>query len=510
MKNKLFYLFILASIAFLPACKKDKPDTSGDDKPPASGSTFDKIRDSVFLYAKEAYLWNDALPSYKSFNPRSFTGGNEFAALQKEVDVISQFKINPATGEPYEYDPNNRGGAKYSFIDEGETADVLNGNRGDFGFSIDYRAANDLRVTYVYETSPADLKGMHRGDQIIEMNGRTSLNGTNQGDVDFLNAAYSGNSLSMTLKRADGGTYDVAINRTRYSFNPVLKETVLNVGNGKKIGYIVFNSFTSPENATVYLDRAFEEFTTENITDLVVDLRYNGGGYVSTAEYLANLIVPPSKNGSLMYNTYYNSLLTSGKADLLKNQWRIDPADGESYNYGQLNYTVASNATNFSKKGSLNISRVFFIVSDATASASELVINNLTPMLNVQLVGTTTYGKPVGFFDININKYQLYIPEFVTKNSQNKGDYYSGMQPGSSDYAGFNAPDDISKDFGDPQEGLLASVISYVTKGTYAVATARVESLNARKLFTEQQEKLDRKLEHKEFKGMIMDHPGKR
>lgn len=506
--KKILYIFILGSIAFLPACKKDKPNSPADNNPPADGTVFDKIRDSVFLYAKEAYLWNDALPSYKDFNPRNFTGGSELSALQKEVDVISQFKSDPATGRPYEYDFERPGEAKYSFIDEGQTSDVLGGNRGDFGFSIKYIAAQDLRVSYVYTSSPADVKGMHRGDQIIKMNGRNSLDGTNQNDIDFVNSAFGGNSLTMTLKKATGGTYDVSVTRSNYSFNPVIKDAVLDVGNGKKIGYFVFNSFTSPENATVYLDRVFEEFKMQKITDLVVDLRYNGGGYVETADYMANLIVPPSKNGTLMYNTYYNSTLTGGKAQILKNQWRINPGNGERYNYGQLNYAVAANATNFSKNGSLNIGRVFFIVSGSTASSSELVINNLRPVLNVQLVGTTTYGKPVGFFDININKYQLYIPEFETKNSKGQGGYYAGMKPGSADYPGFLAADDVSKDFGDPQEGLLASIISYVTKGNYAVSTVRVESLNARGLSADEQEKIDRKLGNREFNGMIKHHPG--
>lgn len=506
--KKILYIFILGSIAFLSACKKDKPNSPVDNKPPVEGTTFDKIRDSVFLYAKEAYLWNDALPSYNDFNARNFTGGSELSALQKEVEAISQYKMNPATSKPFEYDVENPGEAKYSFIDEGQTSAVLGGNRGDFGFSIKYIAAQDLRVSYVYNSSSADVKGMHRGDQIIKMNGRASLDGTNQNDINFVNSAFGGNSLTMTLQKATGATYDVNVTRGNYSFNPVIKDAVLDVGNGKKIGYFVFNSFTSPENATVYLDRVFDEFKTQNITDLVVDLRYNGGGYVETAEYMANLIVPPSKNGTLMYSTYYNSTLASGKAEILKNQWRINPGDGKEYNYGQLNYSVASNATNFTKNGSLNIGRVFFIVSRITASSSELLINNLRPVLNVQLVGTTTFGKPVGFFDININRYQLYVPEFETKNSKGQGGYYAGMTPGSADYPGFLAADDVSKDFGDPQEGLLGSIISYVTKGNYAVNKVRVESLNARALSADEQDEIDRKLNNREFNGMIKHYPG--
>ena len=103
------------------------------------------------------------------------------------------------------------------------------------------------------------------------------------------------------------------MNVATYNVNPVLKDTIFDQGNGHKVGYIVFNSFTSDANADPHLDAAFANFAAQGVTDLVVDLRYNGGGYVSTAEYMDNLIVPAAKTNTLMYNTYYNNILTSGK-----------------------------------------------------------------------------------------------------------------------------------------------------------------------------------------------------
>jgi carboxyl-terminal processing protease len=195
-------------------------------------------------------------------------------------------------------------------------------------------------------------------------------------------------------------------------------------------------------------------------------LRYNGGGYVATAEYLDNWIVPTAKSGTLMYNTFYNTTLASGKEVLLAHQVR---SGSPNYNYSQFDYSVAGNAVKFTKKGALNAGRVFFIVTGSTASASELTINNLRPEMSVQLIGQTTYGKPVGFFDIDINKYQMYIPEFSTQNSANQGDYYAGMTPGSATYPGLADYDDVTKDFGDPTEGLLAHALHYVKLGTYTV-----------------------------------------
>jgi len=266
----------------------------------------------------------------------------------------------------------------------------------------------------------------------------------------------------MTLQRPDNTTFDVTLNTSNYTVVPVIKSKVIDLGNGKKIGYLVFNSFTELTNAKSYLDAAFTSFTAAGITDLVVDLRYNGGGSVATAEYLSNLIVPSAKTGTLMYASYFNDKLQNDNYPLLEKKFQINKGD----------FKVANNQTNFTKAGSLNINQVFFIVTGSTASASELTINNLIPELNVQLIGTTTYGKPVGFFAIPIGNYQLYTPEFETKNSASQGGYYAGMTPGSATYPGVQAFDDVTHDFGDTNEALLANAINYTTKGTYSVAPA--------------------------------------
>jgi len=279
------------------------------------------------------------------------------------------------------------------------------------------------------------------------------------------------------VQTLSGATKTVSLTTASYNVNPVLKDTILTETNGNKLGYIVFNSFVSDAVADPILDPAFTNFASQGVTDLVVDLRYNGGGYVSTAEHIDNLIVPSANNGSLMYNTYYNSNLVSNMDPLLGNQWRSGSPD---YNYGEFDYSVAGNAVNFSKVGSLSINRVFFIVTGQTASASELTMNNLRPEMNVQFVGDTTYGKPVGFFNIDINKYEMFTPEFSVQNSANQGGYYAGFAPGGTGYPGFHDFDDLTKNFGDPTEGLLADVLSFANTGTYAVTKQALPGLNPR------------------------------
>lgn len=489
MRKFLHFFAIVLSTGLLSACHKHKDE----------GSTLDLIRDSVYLYTKEIYYWNDALPDYGSFAPRNFTGSSDINALTAEVNALSQYKINPDTKFPYEYNPSNPGTAKYSFIDDGQTSAILGGTKVDFGFGVTARTATDLRVRYVYPGSPAGNANVHRGDQIITINGHSNLDVSTTTDNNIVIAALSASPVNLTLKRGDNTTYSITLTSTSYTINPVLTYKVFDQGAGKKVGYMVFNTFTTLTNAQPKLDQAFSYFASNNVTDLVVDLRYNGGGYVSTAEYLANLIVPASGSGGLMYNTFFNSTLQSGRETLLKNQYAYD-ANNQLYTLNQIDYSVAGFAVNFAKKGTLNATRVFFIVSGSTASASELAINSLRPKMDVKLIGRTTYGKPVGFIGLNINKYQLYVSEFETKNSANQGGYYTGMAPGSTDYPGINDADDLTKDFGDPTEGLLAHALNYVTNGTYGT-NLQVQSVAGTNNI------INKNLGSDGFNGMIFNKP---
>ena len=386
--KKIFYFTLILATGLLSACKKDKPPGNNDGGvltgPTKTGSTLDLIRDSVYLYAKETYLWYDAIPDYKTFQPRSITGSDDITALTNEVDKISQFKINPATNQPYEYYAPDPGSAKYSFIDDGSVSTELGGTNGDFGFSVFYNNDdhNDLRVKYVYESSPAANAGLKRGYRITKINGRTSLNADDNSDLNFVvNAIFGSAPITMTLTKPDNTSINVSLTQATYTINPVLTYKVFDMGGGKKVGYLVFNTFTSLANASPQLLKAFNLFSGANITDLVVDLRYNGGGYVATAEYLDNLIVPTAKNNTPMYTSYYNDKLQADNHPLLTAIYDIKKGD----------FLPANNLVKFQKAGSLNISRVFFIVTASTASASELTINNLLTHMNVELIGRTSY-----------------------------------------------------------------------------------------------------------------------
>ncbi|PWS28539.1 hypothetical protein DHW03_01395 [Pedobacter yonginense] len=438
-------------------------------------------RDSIYLYAKQTYFWNVGMPSYDAFNPRKYSSSEQ---------VVSAIRGLASNG----------GKDKYSFIDDGSVAGQLGGVGGDYGFSANFDSSNLLRIKYVYANSPSATANLKRGYTIMRINGSPVSRAT-QADVDFLNAAIFGSnpSITLTVEKTDKTVFEVTVNRGVYAINPVLYTNTYTVG-AKKVGYIVFNSFTT--NAATLLDNAFTKFTTDGITELVVDLRYNGGGSVNTAEILTNLIAPAAQTGKVMYTTYYNQTMQDAQATILQNQkFYAQGTDGVTRLYSFFDYSfkptmAAGNQESFKKRGALNISRVYFIVTGSTASASELVINNLKPVMDVKLIGRKTYGKPVGFFAIRINKSDLYIPQFQTKNSVNFGDYFDGMTVDK------DLVDDLTKDFGDPSESLLAQALYYTANGSF---TSYLKDNSISSTSAANRAVIDRangQLDH-EFKGMV-------
>ena len=527
MKNKkFFYLVTLGFLSFgaITGCKKSSTAPDEPVTPPVvttpSGTRDELTKDSIYVYGKELYYWNTSLPTYEVFNPRGFSSN------EAELYAMTQYSLDPATGKPYEY-VGTPGEPKYSFFDytaatSGKTgalkADV-NGSANDYGFSVQYQynSYTDLRVKYVYPNSPAAQQGLTRGCRITSVNGRTDL--TYPGALNFLNNAIFGTNATVTLAFDDmsGSPKTAVISSSLYTVNPILFTNVYTVGT-KKVGYIVFNSFTN--NASAAINTVFFNFATQGVSELVIDLRYNGGGYVSTATQIINLAAPAGENGNTMFTSYYNNYLQSitsaqRKASVLAHQPLLDDdgklqtfttgVNGKYATYADLNYspTAADNIEKFAKSGSLTLNRVYFIVTGSTASASELTINSLKPVMDVKLIGRTTYGKPVGFFPIRIDKVDMYIPEFETKNKLGVGGYYSGLTVDKE------SAEDLSKAWGDETETLLAYALLYAKNGNFVTTAAKTASLSTTttavpKLSVAELRALDEKLDPKGFKGMVM------
>jgi C-terminal processing protease CtpA/Prc len=452
-------LAILFSIMLFVAgaCQDDDNDPQ---MPP--GTRAEQTADSIFLYARELYRWYDALPDYTTVNPRQYVaGGDNIENLQEELFALTQYAINPATGQPYETSALS-GQPKYSFLQYiGDLAPTgrasatpLNTIYG-FGLETTARSTGELYIRQILPGSPAAMTSLHRGQHIIAVNGEPIDIQSNE-DLEKIRKAWINLSLTITVHGQE-----VVLSQTSYPADPVSTYALLDTPEGTA-GYLVLNSFPPLAAAQVSLDNAFAVFATAGITHLIIDLRYNAGGYTETAEYLLGLLAPTRLQGAILYTEHYNTLLQQRQAPILTQQRLLDangnaiPYKGRYATYADVDYSPEANTYTLTKHGSLEtITDVTFITTAETASASELVIHALRPHLRIRQVGTTSYGKPVGFFPVTIDRYMLWMPTFNITNATGDGDYYNGLPPD------IIAPDDVTHDFGDPQEASLATALSH-------------------------------------------------
>ena len=528
-------LITLIGLSFF-SCKK-KNDVPGVTTPPTTGETSREqlTQDSIFLYAKEVYLWNTSLPTYEAFGPRKFAPTLD--GYNEELVALTRFSpINPVTGKSYEA-PLSGGGSKYSYIDDVSTQNVLankqedkssvdlEGIGNDFGLKLGaYSGASadayTIYVQAVYPGSPAALKGMTRGVRITKIN-NVSYGSNYDNEVAALNRALNATEITIEgISKDEVTPVNVSLVKTTYRSSAVYTKKVLDV-RGTKVGYLAYARFSSMANSQADFDAAFAEFAAQGVKKLVIDLRYNGGGYVNTAEYLVDLISPSSNNGKVMFKERYNTLMQTGTATILKNQplfnadGTLQQFQGRVANYGDLAkdyFSENKQVSTFSKKGPLEgVTDVVFIVTRNTASASELVINSLKPHMTVKIAGTKSYGKPVGFFPITINYkkdattkkesgYDVYYSMFQTTNSLGEGDYFDGFAPDLS-----MTFDDASHDFGDMKEGNLIGALSLIVPAAPSpvAATMSIRGSKVRVAETKTRSIID----GNEFNGMIADRP---
>ncbi|HKZ65878.1 MAG TPA: S41 family peptidase [Chitinophagaceae bacterium] len=476
MKARIIVL-ALTVVAISFSCKKK--DNAGNNIPSSTQDAAELLMDSVYLYSKEVYFWNDRIPSYDQFNPRQYKGSSELNSAENVMEAIRNLQ------------PLDR----YSFVTTKEESDAIQtGENKDFGFflksaSIDVVAPLDSIywfVNYVYDQSTAGVAGVERGWIINKVNG-TQL-GYDDASVNILNNTFFGSTTTANFEFIKPGniTATASLSKTSFTANSVLYKNILTSG-GHKVGYLVFNQFFGAPSR-VELGNAFANFQSQGITELIVDLRYNPGGSTETQDTLANLIAPLAANNQKMYTYEFNPQLQQGNFPLLK----------KKPEFQNVSFAESVNTVNYEKAGTLNLSRVFFIVTGSSASACELIINNLKPYMDVKLIGDTTYGKPVGFFPIEISKYAIYPVSFRTINSAGNADYYNGFAPDKL------SPDGVNKAWGDITEPSLAAALNYINSGTFG----RAEENRQMKLRMDAQQltkPVQKKLESNKFTGMYKE-----
>lgn len=510
---------MISSLVIFSSCKKDKHE-----EPKASGSRSELTADSLFLFAKEVYFWNTSLPSYDAFSPRSYAGSDMEEGLNRELLALTKYAVNTSTGLSFEYNEDEPGEPKYSYVfntnDANPIASVnpakssvdLEGHGNDIGLRVGYYgdvSNYNVQVQAVYPNSPAEKAGMSRGDVITSINNKTVGRDFSAEQSIFYNAFYtSGVDVILKGTKRTGGAFNLRLTGIPYQSSPIYKDSVYQAG-AKKIGYLAYARFSNEADSKAALASVFDKFASAGVTDLILDLRYNGGGYVSTAQYLLNLIAPSSINGNTMFTEHYNELMQKGQAKILSKLPLRDDNDkivtqgGRIVTYADQSYTVARNTYKFAKQGNLNaISNIAFIVTGNTASASELVINSLKPYFkDAKIVGKQTFGKPVGFFPIRIDKYDVYLASFETRNKDGNGGYYDGLAPD------INAVDDPNYLMGDLREESLYRSYSYLKNGSMpvGVSSSKGSSVSSSDEKLEELESAKKALPNREFKGMIED-----
>lgn len=342
---------------------------------------------------------------------------------------------------------------RYSFFMDAETLLKFfqEGKNENFGLNFFYAPVGGesfyyLIVSYVYPNSPAHKAGIKRGDMI------TTINTLPIYDVQEAFTMFSNeNTLSLKLANyTEENTRTVTISQAEYSINTVLDARVL-TQNEKKIGYMVFQDFIT--QAESELDYYFQVFQEKNVTELVLDLRYNSGGDTSIANHLATLIGGENVYGKVFDEIHFNDKYAS-------------------YNYKEYfkNYNDSA----------LNLRRVFIITTQATASSSELVINSLKASNNnidVIQVGDTTYGKPYAFLPALFCDQALLVVNVESKNSDGEGAFTLGIEPTC------DANDDLFKTFGDPEEASLSEALYYIANNQCKPKESSLNKHNNRRVY---------------------------
>lgn len=451
MMNKQFFGFFVASALVFAACKKDKDVVAPPPPPPVSAA--DKVKDTVLLYTRDIYLWHNQIPS--SFNARSYADPDKIMTA-----------IRPFSNEPGFTTPVDRWSFAYKKADWDK---ISSGVTKDFGMNVFFMNNSDLRVKAVEQRSPAGIAGIKRGWRIMKIDGNTNITTSNVNYI--VQAVFYNTTTAFTFQKPDGTTTDITLNASSYTENPIYLDSVYTTGT-KRAGYMVFNSFLG-DTTEIFnnFQRIFNRFVQEQVNDVIVDLRYNGGGFVSVQDKLANYLVNSTASGDIMMNQQFNQ-----------------------------KYSAWNESTRFSKLGSLNLPRVFFIVSSSTASASELLINNLKPFMDVKVVGPDrTYGKPVGYFPIGVGDWYIFPVSFRSTNKAGVGNYFDGFP---LDYM---VDDGLDKEWGDKDEKALASVLKFIGTGAYSyvVPGENIGASNNKTGRTEKVIETNRKLDERSFKGAI-------
>lgn len=327
-----------------------------------------------------------------------------------------------------------------------ENALINSGSSAGFGIRLSYDNTNRrLFVVEAYEGASGFTAGLDRGSEITAI-GTTSSNlqtvsslfasGGSQAVSDALGPSTAGTTRVLRFVQPGGAVVERSITKTEFAIDPVSDRygALILTDGTRKIGYINLRTFVV-SNAADQLRTAFGQFQAQGVRELILDFRYNGGGLVSVADTLGDLM-----GAGRVGQVWSREVLRESKSS--ENSTRL--------------FRSEANA--------IAPTRVAVITTGSSASASELVANSLIPYLgnNLALVGANSFGKPVGQYGFDLAACDLRIRAvaFRTVNANNQGDYYTGLASVMPNTC--RAGDDISRPLGDPREASIAAALDFL------------------------------------------------
>lgn len=381
-------------------------------------------QDWVLSVLQEWYLFPDLLST--SVNKANFND------LQSYIDAL----VAEARAE------NKDRGFTYITSIEQENELINSGSNAGFGIRLIYDVGNNrVYVAEVFENAPAFPQGFDRGTEILQIGGQSvstlMATGGPQAVSDALGPNNPGVTRSFVIRDTSGVEQTVSVTKAEFSLDPISDRygvKILDDGAGGRVGYVNLRTFIV-QDAGPQLREAFESFRSQNITDVILDLRYNGGGLVSVAELLGDLM-----GEGLEGQTFSETKLRSSKS-------------------AEESTTLFQN-----QPQQIRTMKLAVIGRGGTASASELVTNSMIPYLgdNIALVGTDTFGKPVGqfAFDRSACDDRLRAVTFKTVNANGQGDYFDGLASVMPNTC--RANDDIFDQLGDPNEQSVSVALDFI------------------------------------------------
>lgn len=401
--RKLLFIPLLI-IAVLTSCEKD-PDPGK-----TANVTPEMAKDSLYYIMKDWYYWYNQMPDVNK---------DSYSDPFKLMDAMRYPSLD-----------------RWSFVaDYDEFIAEMQGNFVGHGFRLGVDDAGKARIAMIYNNSALYASGVRRGWIVKTINGQdiaaALLSGDEAAYNNIIGPSTGGITNIFVFTKPDGTDVTISATKSSFQVNTVLAADTLHLKNGIA-GHLVFESFITPSSAE--LKTAFTKFKNAGITDLVLDLRYNGGGYLDIARELASYIGGNGLAGKVFAKLQYNDKHTQVN---------------KPYNFISTSYSVT-------------LPRVVVITTRGTASASEAVMNGLKPFVQVVSIGDTTNGKPAGMNGWDIGqKYFMWPVTFKMVNADNQGEYFDGIAPLKT------APDDITHDFSDRREACLREAVRYLETGSF-------------------------------------------